>query len=320
MLHKNCNQLALLIPCYNCEDTIEEVLDSARKQTINFDEIICFIDGSPDKTEKKILAYQKKYSEFPLEIIVNDKNNGQAYANNVLAKSAKSQYIHFHDSDDILIPNFVETIKPKLSYNHIIVGHVLIVELNGKELIFDFNGTNPENDPYSFIPYFTHLNGVVICNNVWQEAGGWNEELKFYNDHNFFMRCVFTGAKIITINSVIAIWKRRNNSILEYLWKKQFLRHNSDLLTFCNEFEKHNEKLENYQKHQFAEFVLNKLHGAYKLTRVTNNIEEITNTLHIDYYKLGIMGIILRHLGVKRYLRLRYLKDKLHPETDIKWI
>ena len=57
------NTISLLIPCYQCAESIETVLDSALTQTDSFDEIICYVDGSPDNTLDILLEYQER--NFP---------------------------------------------------------------------------------------------------------------------------------------------------------------------------------------------------------------------------------------------------------------
>lgn len=91
--------IALCIPAYNAAWCLPRLLTSAKNQTIPFDEILVYDDCSEDNTAE----VAKKYGA---QIINGTKNQGCSYGKNALAEIAKSDWLHFHDSDDELLPNF----------------------------------------------------------------------------------------------------------------------------------------------------------------------------------------------------------------------
>lgn len=93
------NSLALCIPAYNAAAFLPRLLSSARKQVIPFDEIWVYDDCSTDDTA----AIAK---EFGATVISGDVNRGCSFGKNKLAAAVKSDWIHFHDADDELLPNF----------------------------------------------------------------------------------------------------------------------------------------------------------------------------------------------------------------------
>ena len=93
--------LALCIPAYNAADFLPRLLKSALAQTIPFDEIWVYDDCSIDETGK-IAA------EFGAEVVRGDVNRGCSFGKNTLAQKTSCDWIHFHDADDALYPNFVE--------------------------------------------------------------------------------------------------------------------------------------------------------------------------------------------------------------------
>ncbi|NII81330.1 MULTISPECIES: glycosyltransferase family 2 protein [unclassified Pedobacter] len=93
------NTIALCIPAYNAEKFLPRLLDSAMKQIIPFDEILVYDDCSTDSTAK-IAEFYKAIT------VTGDKNIGCSKGKNIIANISKSDWIHFHDADDELLPNF----------------------------------------------------------------------------------------------------------------------------------------------------------------------------------------------------------------------
>lgn len=97
----NQPSLALCIPAYNAAAFLPRLLKSALAQTIPFDEIWVYDDCSTDNPEK-IAA------DFGAKVVRGDVNRGCSFGKNTLANKTTCDWIHFHDADDALYPNFVE--------------------------------------------------------------------------------------------------------------------------------------------------------------------------------------------------------------------
>lgn len=93
--------IALLIPAYNAASFLPRLLTSAQAQTDPFDEIWVYDDCSTDETAE--IA-----SHFGAKVMRGDLNRGCSVAKNALAKHVATDWIHFHDADDELLPNFVQ--------------------------------------------------------------------------------------------------------------------------------------------------------------------------------------------------------------------
>jgi len=91
--------LALCIPAYNAEAYLPNLLSSAMAQSIPFDEIWVYNDCSTDGT--KAVA-----EKFGVKLIHGDVNQGCSWGKNQLAAATSCKWIHFHDADDELLPNF----------------------------------------------------------------------------------------------------------------------------------------------------------------------------------------------------------------------
>lgn len=95
---------ALVIPFYRNINLLREAYLSALSQTHGFSEILIINDGSPEITHLQLVRL------FPLSSVVTQPNKGPSCARNVGLCAAKSDYICFLDSDDLLSPFYVETL------------------------------------------------------------------------------------------------------------------------------------------------------------------------------------------------------------------
>lgn len=95
--------LSIIIPCYNAEPYINELLDCLNPQIVPEVEVILIDDGSrkPFKTDYKWCQ------------VIRQKNQGASAARNTGLDHAKNDYIAFIDADDLVVNNFIETIINK---------------------------------------------------------------------------------------------------------------------------------------------------------------------------------------------------------------
>lgn len=93
----NKGMISVIIPVYNCEETIDECIQSIKKQTYENWEIIIIDDGSIDNTYKKVDAWAK--SDMRIKVF-RQENQGSGSARNRGMKEAVGEYIAFLDGDD----------------------------------------------------------------------------------------------------------------------------------------------------------------------------------------------------------------------------
>lgn len=113
-------KLSIIIPVFNEEKTIIEVVDRVIKQSIDGVEkdIIIVDDGSTDSTREKL----KKINNKNLNIIFQPKNQGKGAAVITGIKHAKGDYIIIQDADLEYHPKFInELIKPVLDNKAVVV-------------------------------------------------------------------------------------------------------------------------------------------------------------------------------------------------------
>lgn len=93
--------LALCIPAYQAASCLPRLLQSAHNQSVPFSEILVYDDASSDATSEVA-------ADYGVRVVRGDSNIGCSAGKNELLKRVSSSWIHFHDADDELLPNFTE--------------------------------------------------------------------------------------------------------------------------------------------------------------------------------------------------------------------
>ena len=99
--------ISVIIPVYNVENYLEECLKSVQNQTYTNIEVLLVNDGSTDKSKLICERYCKEDRRFQL---LNQENQGLSAARNNGVASSTGEFIAFVDSDDIILPNYLETL------------------------------------------------------------------------------------------------------------------------------------------------------------------------------------------------------------------
>ena len=90
-------KVSVIIPVYNAEKYLEQMLDSVVKQTLREIEIICVNDGSTDRSSDIIRKFMKKDKRISL---FEQENINAGAARNRGLKKARGQFVVFWDADD----------------------------------------------------------------------------------------------------------------------------------------------------------------------------------------------------------------------------
>mgnify|MGYP005789639103 CR=1 FL=1 len=115
--------ISIIIPVYNGEKTIDNIIKCLMKQTFKDIEIIVVNDGSTDNT---LLVLKKWKSKIR---VINQENKGVSSARNRGIKEARGEYLMFFDADDECKYEMIEKIYTPADKNNadyvIRAGHVV---------------------------------------------------------------------------------------------------------------------------------------------------------------------------------------------------
>lgn len=96
-------KISIIIPVYNCENYLEETLESLKNQTIGFNniEVIIIDDNSTDSSKNIVKKFATQhYNVIPIFLLEN--SGAAGLPRNIGIELATGKYIMFVDSDDIL--------------------------------------------------------------------------------------------------------------------------------------------------------------------------------------------------------------------------
>ena len=116
--------ISVIVPVYNVETYLEECLDSIQNQTYTDFEVLLVNDGSTDGSQAICERYCQADKRFRL---INQSNQGQSVARNTGVTASRGEFIAFVDSDDIILPNYLETLMHYMSDDVDIVESQFIV-------------------------------------------------------------------------------------------------------------------------------------------------------------------------------------------------
>lgn len=119
MIEKNGMEqigISVVVPCYNCEKTIERCLLSMISYS-NI-EIILVNDFSSDNTDSVIREYISNNPSINIRYSCNEKNLGAGETRNRGIQLAEKEYLVFVDSDDTIDVKFFPLITNLLDKNH----------------------------------------------------------------------------------------------------------------------------------------------------------------------------------------------------------
>ena len=112
--------ISVIVPAYNAEPYLETCLNSLLAQTYRETEVILVDDGSTDNSGRLCDAFARKDARLR---VLHKENGGASSARNAGLCAATGKYVYFLDSDDRVVPEFLEKLLDS-------------AETNGSDLVF----------------------------------------------------------------------------------------------------------------------------------------------------------------------------------------
>lgn len=217
----NKKSISCIIPSHNSQDYISKTVDSLINQTIKPLEIILVNDASTDNTLDVLRQMEVKHPNI-IKVIDLETNNGPSYARNFGVENSKGEYILFLDSDDIAEPFLIEKYLFKLN------------ELNKKEddYILCFSGyiqVNEKDEEISDVVrgiqvepeeilgyqltrnYIISTSGVLTKKDYFLKTGGFNEEIRYSEDWDLWLRLARHGGFAYVDEPLVKIRRHGSN-------------------------------------------------------------------------------------------------------------
>ncbi len=220
------NQLvSIIIPTYNRAHLIGETLDSILAQTYTNWECIIIDDGSSDDTLEVIDNYIKKDNRFQYYRRPVERSKGPNVCRNFGYELSKGEYINWFDSDDVMLPTFLEKQICSVSAR---------ADMSVCKLVyFDFDkgiGTKVNKIVSNNLieDYLTGKIKFLTFTPVWtkeflnKQVELFDETITNLDDWDFNLRMLYQSPKIVYIHEVLIKYRVHGNSLSQEIRKLNF--------------------------------------------------------------------------------------------------
>jgi glycosyltransferase involved in cell wall biosynthesis len=158
--------VSIVTPCYNGENYVSRFLKSILNQTYQNLELIFIDDGSTDRTADIVNLYRPVFEKRDIRFVYEyQENAGQAAALNRGLKLLTGEYLTWPDSDDEIMPEYIEKKVKFLQYNpeyRYCYGKALCVNEDNPEIVIGSYGKRKKNGRYDFFEDILAVNDVFF--------------------------------------------------------------------------------------------------------------------------------------------------------------
>lgn len=211
--------ISVVIPCYNCSDTIINTLESVFNQTKQPKEIICVDDGSTDTTPQLLESVKNKIT------ILSQHNSGVSSARNKAIEIVSSEYIAFLDSDDIWKPHHLATLsKVAETGEYSIIGSSYYkqkIHDHARTPALSFPDKSDESKILNFLEYCKlkaknqrvfWTSAVMVPTELVRELGGFRTSYTHGEDQALWLQ-LMTQGNGIKLSNITAVYLQREGSL-----------------------------------------------------------------------------------------------------------
>ena len=230
--------VTVIVPVFNVEKYVSDCIESLINQSYSLLEIILVDDGSTDKSG--IIC--DKYSQFDTRIkTFHKKNGGLSDARNFGIKKASGEYYAFVDSDDVIHPQFIETLLSICIEKDIGISKCRIINFDARKSLKWDTGSDCKFfvKEYTSEEYLSEINklnaGYSVCNKLFDSAlfDGISFPFgKLHEDVAVIYKLIEKSGRIAECNADLYAYRTNVNSIT----KKIVSSHRLDDLEFRLEF------------------------------------------------------------------------------------
>lgn len=221
--------LSLIIPVYNCDNTLEKcitsVVDSIGQEFKDKVEIICVNDGSTDQSRFILEEFAEKLGD--LIIVIHKSNGGPSSARNVALDIMSGKYVGFVDSDDFVQIDYIKEVFHKINS----IKTVDIIELQSYSMNLELEKKMMQSqvihDEFSSLNNFIYVCQYYLFMRVIRtdmiKNLKFNEKIRLCEDALFLTECYFRAEEIVYISKPLYNYVFNDSSITNNMSQDQVL-------------------------------------------------------------------------------------------------
>lgn len=287
--------VSVVIPIYNVEEYVIDMLKSIINQTYKNIELILVDDGSPDNSAQIAENFLKEQDVN--WVIIHKKNGGLSAARNTGIERASGKYIICPDSDDVIHPNTIQEMlifAENNNLNCVFCGYKLVY----KEDLFDFDMREGSAGIYTaqkmrkvFLERKIRLlvPGMLLKKEIYDEIQ-YDPQCPYDEDIHFLWRLLFLEKNYGYVSNKYYHYLSRDNSMVHTLSAKNYLKTSKCYEQMVYELEMR------YPQHR--EFI-HKIHPKYRLGGLhvlakANDYATFKETVYEDGYRKGMSKLVFQ--------------------------
>jgi len=197
---------SVVVAAYQAESTVSEAVKSALQQTYPALEVIVCDDGSTDGTADALTSFGDAIT------VIRQDNRGESAAKNRAVGQARGDYVVVLDADDVFLPRRLEALA-WLATRHpdldVLVTDA-VVEADGEPMrrAYHPGWPFPTTDQRAAILDRNFVLGLcAVRRRVWVDAGGFDPQLAYAADWEFWQRLIFRGSRVGLVDEPLARYR-----------------------------------------------------------------------------------------------------------------
>jgi GT2 family glycosyltransferase len=211
------------MPAYNAARTIDAAIRSVLSQTRGDFELIVVDDGSSDDTVDRV---QRFASDGRVQVI-RQRNSGPGAARNRAIRSGRGQYVSMLDSDDLWLPEYLETMAAILDRdselgfaytNAWVLDDATRRIRKTSAMHYQHPPRDPPRDPAAFLELLLRRGNFVFTSTtvrreVLERVGLFEAALMPAEDYGLWLRIVASGFGAARTATNLAVYRKHPGSL-----------------------------------------------------------------------------------------------------------
>ena len=226
------NKVSIIIPTYNRCHLIGKTLDSIISQSYQNWECIVVDDASQDHTSELMEFYCRRDLRIRFISRPKEKLKGANSCRNSGFIRSCGDYIIWFDSDDLMTPDHLEKKVDKVKLRELDFVVACTQNFRGTKMMEPYRYVKKAYGIKRFQIYpvkiHWYTNDVMLRREI-AEKITWNEQMKSWQDYNYFCKMLLVSEKGGYLDEVLTLRRLHDNSIQTIL-KKDDLNFQRELL------------------------------------------------------------------------------------------
>jgi glycosyltransferase involved in cell wall biosynthesis len=194
----------VIIPCFNRGDLLRRALRSVVAQSFTDFEVVVGDDGSTEDLE----AVVGEFGDGRLRVVRREANGGIGAGRNVAVQAARAPLLSFLDSDDEWMPDLLEIQRSVMESDAMLDACTTSYEMHYVSGRREIRRPRPEADLLQRVvrrPDLSAGSTMMIRAASWRSIGPWREDIRRYEDYEWFLRFALADLRLEITHEVAAI-------------------------------------------------------------------------------------------------------------------